>query len=73
MSLYDLVVDERRSVRGVMKELNRRGIHASRGSRWASTQVRRVLTDSRYMGTAYYGRKQALGDGKKYRIRDPAE
>jgi site-specific DNA recombinase len=51
---YALLIDERRSVRGIVAELNRRGLPSARGP-WNTTQLRRVLSDERYIGRGHYG------------------
>ncbi|HEY3187443.1 MAG TPA: recombinase family protein, partial [Solirubrobacteraceae bacterium] len=52
--IYRLLIDERRSVRGIVTDLNRRGVASARGP-WNTTQLRRVLSDERYIGRARYG------------------
>jgi site-specific DNA recombinase len=52
--IYRLLIDERRSVRGIVTDLNRRGVASARDP-WNTTQLRRVLSDERYIGRARYG------------------
>jgi site-specific DNA recombinase len=69
--IFRWLVDERRSIRGIVTELNRLGIRAPRSTRWAKSSVRRMLTNEIYMGRAYFNRRSRAG--KTVGIRQESE
>lgn len=52
---------EKRTVRGVCLTLNERGIRTKRDDTWAIESVRRVLTNSAYVGDLIYNRRDTGG------------
>lgn len=51
------------SIRGIVAEMNARGVTTTLGGRWQPTQLRRVLGNPRYAGLLLY-RGEVLGKGK---------
>ena len=54
--IYQMLIDEGRTVNWIARELNRNGIPFVRGSEWDYTAVHRVLTHPKYAGCHVYGR-----------------
>jgi site-specific DNA recombinase len=62
--IYQLYL-ERRSLRRVTYELNEKGIKTPEGETWATSSIRRILTNPTYIGMVWYGkRKTELATGK---------
>ena len=55
------------SLRGVVIELNRRGIKTPKGKKWRASNVRAILVRRKYTGTFVYGDRNA---GKYFAMRD---
>ncbi len=55
------------SLRGVVVELNRRGIKTPRGKKWRASNVRAILKRRKYTGTFVYGDRNG---GKYFAMRD---
>jgi DNA invertase Pin-like site-specific DNA recombinase len=53
--IYRLFVDEKRSIRNIMLELNVRGVPKPDGSTWKYGAVRKILTHPKYSGAHVYG------------------
>ena len=58
------------SLRGIAKDLNRRGIPAPRGKGWNSNSVRYILTHRVYLGSRNFGERRG---GKYHQIGDDGE
>jgi site-specific DNA recombinase len=69
--IYRWVVDERRSLGSIVRDLRQGGIRAARGG-WGTTQVRRILSESIYRGEYAYNRRHVHPDGL-LRERDRAD
>ncbi|MFV0489870.1 MAG: recombinase family protein, partial [Vibrio fluvialis] len=57
--VYNWYVSEALTIGQIRQRLNGQKTPAPQGSRWSDSSVRRMLCQSAYRGTAYYGRKQA--------------
>ena len=69
--IFQWLVEEQRSIRAIVTELNRLGMRAPRSTRWAKSSVRRLLTNELYVGRAYFNRRNRAGD--KVSIRPESE
>jgi site-specific DNA recombinase len=69
--IYRWVIDERRSLGSIVRELRQSGVRAARGG-WGTTQVRRILSEPIYTGQAFYNRRHVHADGSM-RERERAE
>jgi site-specific DNA recombinase len=54
--IFRLFVEERMSIRGIAKELTRRGIAPRRGKRWRTSTISRILRNEIYVGITYYNK-----------------
>jgi site-specific DNA recombinase len=61
--IYQWLADERQSLRAIVERLHREGVPA-RVVSWGTTQVRRILAETTYSGTAHYNRTQTHPDGR---------
>lgn len=70
--IFDLYVNHNKSIRGIVKELARRGISARNKKHWSTTVINRILRNETYTGITYYNKNMAveaekLKDENKYR------
>lgn len=64
--IFGMFTKERRSLRAIARELNRRGILTSRNSHWDHTDVVRLLEHPRYIGCNVFNRfSTRLGASRK--------
>jgi len=61
--IFDLLVKDRISVRGIAKELTRRGIPPPRGKHWRTSSLYRTLKNETYIGTTHYNKRRAIEPG----------
>ena len=54
--IFRLFVEELLSIRGIAKELTRRGIAPRRGKRWRTSTISRILRNEIYIGITYYNK-----------------
>src|SRR6202166_1679418 len=60
--IYRLFIEEKRTVRGIARELNRREVTYIGGSKWDHMAVNNILTHPKYAGCNVFGRtSQKLG------------
>jgi site-specific DNA recombinase len=58
--IFRWLVEDRRSVRGIVAELRALGVKPQRGRAWGNSSVRRILTEERYIGRAYFNRRHVV-------------
>ena len=63
--MFDTFANSDWSLRGLAKDLNRRGVPAPRGNGWNSNTVRYILTHRAYLGTQRFGERQ---NGKYFQV-----
>jgi site-specific DNA recombinase len=64
---------DNRSLRKTTHLLNSRGIKTRNGAAWASTSVRRILTNPTYMGKTWYGKRKTNSDTGRLESVSPKE
>ena len=64
--------DEGTSMSKIARMLNDEGVPSKRGGLWSATAIRRVLTNSSYIGVDYYGKTRIVheerGVGKRVAV-----
>ena len=54
--MFSLLVEKQMTTYGIIVELNRLGIKARKGKRWAKSSVAKILRNETYTGTTYYNK-----------------
>ncbi len=68
--IFDMFLNKRLSVRGLIKELTHRGINPRQGKHWQQSSLHRILRNETYVGIAYYNKHMRIEpknrDNSKY-------
>ena len=62
--IFRLFVEELLSIRGIARELTRRGIAPRRGKRWRTSTISRILRNEVYIGTAHFNKHVRVEPGR---------
>lgn len=72
--IFDLFVSDRMSVRGIARELTRRGIRPREGKEWRTSSLHKIIRNETYTGTTYFNKHfcvepKTVHERKTYRRR----
>jgi site-specific DNA recombinase len=68
--IYEWLVNDGLSIRGIVSRLNELGFRPQRGMRWGKSSVHRILDNPAYTGKTYYNRRERTYP-QKPRTQDP--
>lgn len=54
--IFDLFINKQLSIRGIAKELTRRGIPPRRGKHWRTSSLHRIIRNETFVGITYYNK-----------------
>ncbi|MFC1799408.1 recombinase family protein [Candidatus Eisenbacteria bacterium] len=58
--MFRLLVKKGMSIRGIVRELAKKGIRTKSGKNWSRSSVARILKDETYAGTTYYNKHERV-------------
>lgn len=58
--MFNLLVEKQMTTYGIIVELNRLGIRARKGKRWAKSSVAKILRNETYTGVTYYNKHRGI-------------
>lgn len=71
--IFDLLVNQHLSIRGIVKKLTMLGIKPRRGNKWQTSSVYRILSNETYTGVTYYNKHVSVepqNNGKYRKIKN---
>ncbi|MBN2500566.1 MAG: recombinase family protein [Anaerolineales bacterium] len=59
--IFDFYVEERKSIREIVRSLNKQGIPSALNRKWGKSSVHRILSNTAYIGKVYFNKHKRNG------------